>query len=365
MTSVKPITCPACGSSDLIELAWNRHKCRHCGTESLLSEDRRQLELLGWVCSKCGFNNDVRTTFCGKCGDPLVKICPKCLFEMRVDLEFCSECGANYDSFRKSVLEALQRTLDSGGKSKHGAQYLGAVLKLNPDDKQALSLRGQMHLNESNWRQAIADWGRVYRRDAGYPPVQRQLRQFIDQNQHLLLTRGYVDDRLKDERTRHLLEVIRTEVPQPPPAPGKTSMNLLQQFWPTKARQMEQMYDARVRDFEARRDEIMRAHSEAYGNLLTLAQMCVEGLEEAAERKKQAEERKRQEQAEKERQQRLREAKRQAQMEEQRATSQRRAATHVAVEPKKRSKRRCCCFPLALALAAIPGIVAGLLLWIG
>jgi predicted RNA-binding Zn-ribbon protein involved in translation (DUF1610 family) len=153
---MKSLTCPKCGSPDLAEITWNRRKCNYCGTESMLSDDRTRLELVGWQCPKCGFNNQPNTTFCGKCGAALVKICPMCLSELRIDLEFCSKCGADYEAERKALHEWLLQEAGSGQRPERGVQYLEAVLKLNPEDNHALRLRGQMYLNESRWRQAIA-----------------------------------------------------------------------------------------------------------------------------------------------------------------------------------------------------------------
>ena len=309
---MRSIACPKCGSSDLTEVTWNRRKCNHCGAESLLSDDRTRLELVGWQCPECGFNNEQRVTFCGKCGAALIKICPGCVSEMRLDLEFCSKCGADYERERKALYESLQQALDNGRKPEHGVKYIEAVLTLDPDHNDALCLRGQVHVNESRWRQAVADWGRVYRMTPDHPVVLRLLGGFIGQNRHLLYRRALVDARLKDEKSQRYLKAMRSERPVPPsretstspPPLGKTTMGLLGEMWPAMELRMEEMHEEKVtafqiraqqieeahqvnlRVFEAECDEIEHAQSEAAEDLLTLAHMCVEALEENAERRR-------------------------------------------------------------------------------
>jgi predicted RNA-binding Zn-ribbon protein involved in translation (DUF1610 family) len=217
VNSIQSIACPKCGSPDLTTITWNQRKCNHCGTVSVLSDDRQRLELVGWICPQCGFNNERATTFCGKCGTPLVKICPRCLAEIRFDLEFCSKCGAGYESLHKVLYDALQRALDQGKNPSHGTKYLTAVLKLDQDDKTALCLRGQMHFNESHWREAVADWGRVYRSDCDYPLVRRLLKEFVDRNLYFLTRPGFVDNRLKNETDQRYLKAIRSKFPSPLP----------------------------------------------------------------------------------------------------------------------------------------------------
>ncbi len=97
MAALQSLSCPKCGSSDLAEIGPNRRKCEHCGAESLLSDDRSRLELIGWECPKCGFNNEISVNFCGKCGVSLSKKCQRCLSEVRRDLNFCPKCGARVD----------------------------------------------------------------------------------------------------------------------------------------------------------------------------------------------------------------------------------------------------------------------------
>jgi tetratricopeptide (TPR) repeat protein len=366
MCATKAISCPACGSSDLIELAWNRRECAYCGTESRLSDDRTRLEMLGWVCPGCGFNNATKTTFCGKCGVALVKICPKCLAEMRSDLEYCSSCGANHDQYRESLMDAMKAGLDKGRVSAHGKQYVEAVLRLNPEDKQALVVRGQVYLQQSHWRQAVSDWSKAYQLDATYAPVREQLDQFIGKNIRVFLTPGLLDDRLKDDRTRHYLKDIRRKSPPPPSPLGETSMSLLRSLWPEKAKRMEEMHEAKLEEYSRICEQIERAQEKTRQALIALAQMCVEGLEEEAKRQRQAEERARQRRAEKARKQEHQRAKQQAR-DAQRAAAQQgtqpQAAPRqqiVVVEREKRQRRRCCCFPLTLALTLIPLLILAL-----
>lgn len=314
------ITCPKCGSPDLSEIAWNRRRCNHCGTESVLSDDRTRLELIGWQCPKCGFNNESETTYCGKCGAALVKPCPKCFSEMREDLEFCSKCGSNYASERRALFRRAEEALEKGLKPEREVEYLNLALKLAPDDCEALVLRGEIYLLERQWRKGISDWGVAYRVDPDDPAVCRVLDDFIGRHLGLLKTPGLVDACLTDEGALRYLAVMRDKssvaAPSPPSippfkhprAPGKISMALLHPLWPAKARRMEEMYEIRLQaqqekhaqmkaakeenhrsrlsEYEAASAERERARNEVFGDRLTLAAMCAEALEEKDQRER-------------------------------------------------------------------------------
>lgn|GEM_PF-6630055 len=86
------LCCPQCGSGDLSEIGRNRFRCQHCGVTSEQDESGHFLNLLVWVCPKCGFDNEKKSDFCGKCGHPLTQECPQCGTGIRWDLKFCSKC---------------------------------------------------------------------------------------------------------------------------------------------------------------------------------------------------------------------------------------------------------------------------------
>lgn len=134
--TIKALVCPRCGSPDLEELTWNRRRCRHCGTESVLSSDRTRLQLVEWVCPSCGFNNESGTAFCGQCGAKLTKKCPECGNQIRIDLQFCSFCGANYgaisaERIRQRRAEGIARLEESRkarvGKLRRRAIWTGCA----------------------------------------------------------------------------------------------------------------------------------------------------------------------------------------------------------------------------------------------
>lgn len=132
--TIKPLTCPRCGSPDLEEVTWNRRRCRHCGTESMLSSDRTRLQLVEWVCPSCGFNNESGTAFCGQCGAKLTKTCPKCRKNIRIDLQFCNFCGANYaekaivaERIRQRTAEGIAR-LEESRKAQKTRLTMKAIL---------------------------------------------------------------------------------------------------------------------------------------------------------------------------------------------------------------------------------------------
>lgn len=87
------LCCPQCGSGDLSEIGRNRFRCQHCGVTSEQDASGHNLNLLVWVCPKCGFDNEKQSDFCGKCGYPLTQECPRCGTGIRWDLRFCPKCG--------------------------------------------------------------------------------------------------------------------------------------------------------------------------------------------------------------------------------------------------------------------------------
>lgn len=367
MSSPQPITCPRCGGPDLTEITWNRRRCNHCGTESVLSEDRTRLELIGSECAECGFNNDRGATYCGKCGAALAKICPKCLSEMRLDLAFCPKCGCDYAQQRDAVVTSLLAALDAGKKPSHWCEYVVGVLRLNPNDWEALVLLGQIRVNESKWRKGVSHWARVHGQDNTYPPVNRQLSQFVSKNLPLLMERGLVDSRIKDDRARRYLAALRSKTPPTPPALGQTSLGLLQRYWPSRAERIRKMHDVRLQEHQSQLRRVEATQAEAYDDTLALANMCVEGLEERAERRKRAEELAKQRAAQMDAKQRVLEAKRRSRdanrARAREATKQKRAAEQVVVVERQKKRSGCCCLPVALVLTIIPIVVtAGLIL---
>ena len=90
------LKCPACGSTELEKLQWNEYRCAHCNSTLKLDSEGKRLELTGWVCPQCSFNNPVGQRFCSKCGAKLVRACPRCKAENPLDAQFCGSCGFDY-----------------------------------------------------------------------------------------------------------------------------------------------------------------------------------------------------------------------------------------------------------------------------
>jgi len=45
-------------------------------------------------CTKCGFENPEKMTFCGRCGSELANLCPACESVNPPEFQFCGKCGA-------------------------------------------------------------------------------------------------------------------------------------------------------------------------------------------------------------------------------------------------------------------------------
>ena len=103
------LKCPSCGSTDLNQLQRNEYQCAHCKSTLKLDSEGRRLELTGWVCPQCSFNNLVGQRFCGECGTNLVRACPRCKAENPLGMQFCGSCG--FDYALQVEWEELQREL--------------------------------------------------------------------------------------------------------------------------------------------------------------------------------------------------------------------------------------------------------------
>ena len=135
MTDVRALICPQCGSSDLEEISWDRRRCRHCGTEMRLSDDRNRVELLQWVCPRCGTNNAVGTNFCRQCGEPLAVRCPHCGQEEYIGSRFCPNCGRSLEGAPPVLEEPAQVALPAGKPRSSSwaiASLILALLGLGP-----------------------------------------------------------------------------------------------------------------------------------------------------------------------------------------------------------------------------------------
>ena len=64
------LECPNCGSSDLTEVAPQKHRCTYCGT--ILTLPREPPKYV--KCPHCGLENERGSYYCSQCGTPLVSI---------------------------------------------------------------------------------------------------------------------------------------------------------------------------------------------------------------------------------------------------------------------------------------------------
>jgi AcrR family transcriptional regulator len=308
MGPMQAIQCPKCGGSKLTETSPNRRRCDYCGTESVLSVDRSRLELIGSLCPACGFNNEPRVAFCGKCGTPMVRICAGCLARVSLDLAFCSSCGANCETERQALFSKLASLTNKpeGQQLEHVLAYLDRTLKVDPGDVQALAYRGQLRVRRGQWREGVADWADAYGRDPNDTTTRGMLREFISPHIGLLMECGLVDARLTDDLSKRYLGAIRSSLPSlptqesqtPPPPLGQLSIGLLNRLWPSKAARMEAMYqekvvafhlklpaaralhEGKVSNIQAERKRIERDKAAAFRDLPVMARMCAVALEE-------------------------------------------------------------------------------------
>jgi len=98
------LKCPACGSTELEKLQWNEYRCSHCESGLKLDGEGKNLELVGWACPECSFENLVEQRFCCQCGTRLTKTCPLCQTENHRDAQYCGSCGLGFNADGLTIL---------------------------------------------------------------------------------------------------------------------------------------------------------------------------------------------------------------------------------------------------------------------
>ncbi len=91
LPTLKPITCPSCGSSRFERDNEGNLICSACGTK--FASPREQI-----VCPACGTYNPADANVCMNCGLTLGKICPACNHLNPPGTENCLECGTPLDT---------------------------------------------------------------------------------------------------------------------------------------------------------------------------------------------------------------------------------------------------------------------------
>jgi len=74
VNDVNVLECPNCGSTDLVEIKRNKHRCTYCAT--VLTEKNQAVVVPSAKkkCPRCGFANERGDRYCNDCGKPLVRI---------------------------------------------------------------------------------------------------------------------------------------------------------------------------------------------------------------------------------------------------------------------------------------------------
>jgi len=100
-----------------------------------LSDDRTRMELLQWVCPRCGTNNVVGANFCRQCGQLLAVRCLHCGQEEYIGSRFCTNCGRPLQG-APPLVEKPARVVLPAGKPRTSswaiASLILALLGLGP-----------------------------------------------------------------------------------------------------------------------------------------------------------------------------------------------------------------------------------------
>jgi len=89
------LVCPGCGCTRLEGVTENRFRCESCGAVQSVDQSGT-LQIIEEICPSCGFLNEERVRYCGKCGTPFFRECPDCGGAVRWFNNFCPDCGADY-----------------------------------------------------------------------------------------------------------------------------------------------------------------------------------------------------------------------------------------------------------------------------
>lgn len=91
MSTLKPITCAACGGSTFEHDSEGNLICTHCGTK--YASAREQI-----ICPACGTENPAEALRCMKCGLNLGKLCPACNHLNPPGADNCLNCATPLDT---------------------------------------------------------------------------------------------------------------------------------------------------------------------------------------------------------------------------------------------------------------------------
>lgn len=91
MSTLKPITCAACGASAFEHDAEGNLICTHCGTK--FASPREEI-----ICPTCGTSNPAGAIRCMNCGLALGKLCPVCNTPNLPGAEVCIHCATPLDT---------------------------------------------------------------------------------------------------------------------------------------------------------------------------------------------------------------------------------------------------------------------------
>ncbi len=171
--------------------------------------------------------------------------------------------------------ESVVLSVWHSGGTKDDMKQLDMVLKMHPNFKQALYLRGILFENLGDFSGAIKNWQVAYKIDSSYQPALGKLQNFIARESPNLpfgeLNLSGIDPLLQQQ-----VEILRLPRPLHPPELGKTSLEILRKLSTEMALRMENMYSVEVRKYENLLQEREKALKNLSADVLTLSNLCLE-----------------------------------------------------------------------------------------
>ena len=137
--SIRPITCPACGSSRFAVDADGSMICDACGTK--YASPREQV-----ACRVCGTLNPPNARYCSNCSLQLGQTCPSCGYANPPGLDNCENCGSPLDIL--STLSARHQDQQFGNVDRR----TGELVRSKSEDNEYLAEQRQQLEEEERER---------------------------------------------------------------------------------------------------------------------------------------------------------------------------------------------------------------------
>ena len=162
------------------------------------------------------------------------------------------------------------------------ADQINRTIERKPDFKEALFLRGVIQSQRNEMVDAVRSWQDAYELDQDYDRPYQALHKFNDSNRKLLRNPSIaatIDKFSLPQNARDYLDLIASGEPVRPPPLGETSMKVLEDIWPEKAKVMRQMYSEDLHDYRVLTQQRSVQRGALENDVVALSELCIAAVE--------------------------------------------------------------------------------------